>query len=76
MIEIERDTMNFISLLNTIATLFVLIVVGFISGKLGIIDEISSKKLSKLIINIGQPFLLISSLTENGEQIEGHILNI
>ena len=54
--------MNFISLLNTIATLFVLIVVGFIAGKLGVIDEVSSKKLSKLIINIGQPFLLVSSL--------------
>ncbi len=54
--------MDFLSLLNVIATLFALMIVGAVASKLNIIDEVSSKKLSKLIINIGQPFLLISSL--------------
>ncbi|MBE6596197.1 MAG: AEC family transporter [Ruminococcaceae bacterium] len=54
--------MDFISLLNVIATLFALMIVGAVASKLNIIDEVSSKRLSKLIINIGQPFLLISSL--------------
>ena len=54
--------MNFTALLNTIATLFVLLVAGAIASKLNIIDEIASKRLSKLIITIGQPFLIISSL--------------
>ena len=54
--------MDFISLLNTIATLFILIVAGYIAGKLNVIDEVASKKLSNLIIKIAQPFLLISSL--------------
>ena len=54
--------MSFTSLLTTIATLFLLMVVGFICGKLRIIDETSSKNLSTLIVKVGQPFLVISSL--------------
>lgn len=54
--------MDFNALLNTIATLFVLLLVGFGASKLGIIDEIASKKLTRLIISIGQPLLIISSL--------------
>ncbi len=54
--------MDFTSLLNTIATLFVLMIAGFIASKCNIIDEISSKRLSKLILSIGQPFLIINSL--------------
>lgn len=54
--------MSFTSLLTTIATLFLMMVVGFICGKLRIIDETSSKNLSGLIVKAGQPFLVISSL--------------
>ena len=54
--------MDFTALLNTIVTLFVLLICGVIASKLNIIDEVASKKLSKLIITIGQPFLIISSL--------------
>ena len=54
--------MDFIALLNTIATLFVLLIGGVIASKCNIIDEVASKKLSRLIIAIGQPFLIISSL--------------
>lgn len=54
--------MNFPSLLNIIATLFVLMLAGFIASKCNIIDELSSKRLSKLILSIGQPFLIINSL--------------
>ena len=54
--------MDLMALINTITTLFLLMVVGFIANKLGIIDETASKKLSKLIISIGQPCLIISAL--------------
>ncbi len=56
--------MDFKSLLSTIATLFVLLITGVISNKCGIIDDTSSKKLSKLIIAIGQPMLIINSLVK------------
>ena len=42
--------MNFSSFLTTIATLFVMLIVGYVAGKLGIIDSVSSKKFSALII--------------------------
>lgn len=54
--------MNFISLLNTIATLALLMAVGFGLRRGGIIDDVFSKKLSTLIVRVGQPMLIISSL--------------
>lgn len=54
--------MEFSALLNTVTTLFILMAVGFTANKIGIIDEIASKRLSKLIISIGQPCLIISGL--------------
>ena len=54
--------MNFSSLLSIIATLFLLLVAGYISRKVGIINEVSSKNLSKLIVQLGQPMLIIGSL--------------
>ncbi len=55
--------MNYLSLFSTIATLFLLLACGYIAGKLNIIDEVARKKLSKLVVSIGQPFLIISSIT-------------
>ena len=54
--------MNFISLLNTVITLAILLAVGFGCRRVGIIDDAFSKKLSTLIVKIGQPMLIISSL--------------
>ena len=54
--------MQFTSLLSTVACLFLLLVVGFIGGKTKIIDEQSTQKLSALIVKIGQPFLIVSSI--------------
>ena len=46
----------------TLATLFILLGVGFIGGKTKIIDGVASKKLSALIIKIGQPAMIIHSI--------------
>ena len=54
--------MNFTSLLNTVVSLFILLAVGFGARKTGLIDDAFSKKLSSLIVKIGQPMLIISSL--------------
>lgn len=54
--------MQFSSLLSTIACLFLLLVVGFIGGKLKIISETSTERFSELIVKIGQPFLIINSI--------------
>ena len=56
--------MNFPSLLTIIATLFLLMACGFFARKKNIIDEVASKRLSSLIIKIGQPMMIISALAE------------
>lgn len=50
------------SFLNMIVTLFIMLLLGYVAGKLGIIDGVASKKLSKLIIEIGQPAMIIYNL--------------
>ena len=56
--------MDFTALLNTIATLFILLVVGCVAGSMGIIDGVASKRFSGLIINIAQPALIIYSIVK------------
>ncbi len=54
--------MNFVSLLNTIGALALLMATGFLLRRRGLIDDAFSKSLSSLIVNVGQPMLIISSL--------------
>ena len=54
--------MNFDRLYVVVATLFVIMAIGFLCRKVKIIDDVASKKLSKLILSVGQPAMLISSL--------------
>lgn len=49
-------------LLSAIACLACLILIGFIGGKLKIIDAVSTERLSVLVMKIGQPFLIINSI--------------
>ena len=60
--EKNKKIMDIQSLIFTVATLFLLLIAGIIAGKLKIVDEIASKKLSRLILTIGQPMLIISSV--------------
>lgn len=55
--------MDFFSLLSVIATLFLLLAAGFVCRKVGVINDTASKNLSKLIIWLGQPMLIVGSLT-------------
>ena len=54
--------MNFDKLYIVVATLFILLAIGFLCRKTGIIDDVASKKLSRLFLSVGQPAMLISSL--------------
>ena len=56
--------MDYSAFLSVIATLFVLMLLGFVLGKLKILDEVASKKFSRLILTIAQPCLIIASLTK------------
>ena len=54
--------MNFNALYAVVATLLVLMIVGFICRKLGIINDAASKMLSTLILKVGQPAMIINAL--------------
>ncbi len=56
--------MNFSALLNIIITLFLLMICGYVCRKLGILDAVASKNLSKLIITVGQPMMIIGALND------------
>lgn len=54
--------MNIIALLSIIGTLFLLMICGYICRRTNIINNDASKALSRLIISVGQPMMIISAL--------------
>ena len=52
----------FHSLVGIMAVLFLLLATGFVCRKVGLLNDTSSKNLSKLIICLGQPALIIAAL--------------
>ena len=59
-------------LLSIILTLFLLMICGYICRKVKIIDTNASKALSRLIISVGQPMMIISALA-NAEYNEANL---
>ena len=64
--------MNFDALNVVVATLTILLAVGFLCRKVGIINDISSKNLSKIILMVGQPAMLVYSMS-NAEYTEENV---
>ena len=62
--------MDFSGFFNMVITMFIVLIVGFVLGKTRIIDELSSKGLSKLIVMVAQPALIISSITSKKYSLE------
>ena len=56
-------SVDFAPLISTCASLFLLIALGFLLRKIGIVDEDFSKKLSALVAKAGMPALMIYSIT-------------
>ena len=69
------STESFLSLIRILIVLFLMLMVGFFARKKGIIDTAASKKLSALIVNIGQPAMIMNPLFkvdfEKNAAIEG-----
>ena len=69
--------MDFIVVLNQIAVLFILIVVGFMLKKLKILDDRFEKGLAGLIISVTLPALIITSMNyEFSKELLGNSLMI
>ena len=56
------DLTTFFNLLTIIGVLFLVMVVGYGARKRGIVNDVASNRMSKLIIEIGQPALIIGAL--------------
>ena len=54
--------MDLTSLYTVIAAMFVLLLCGFAARKLNIVDDTASKNLTRLVLKIAQPALIISAL--------------
>lgn len=53
--------MNFTIVLNQALILFIILIIGFVAGKTGIIADGASKKLSELLLHVTSPMLVLSS---------------
>ena len=62
--------MNISAFLSTIITIFILLAAGYVLGKINVIDRVASKNLSKLIVYIGQPALIINSIISKPYSLE------
>ncbi|MBQ3483111.1 MAG: AEC family transporter [Clostridia bacterium] len=56
------DLSTFLNLLSLIGALALLLVTGFLCRRLGIMDDVASKRFSKLIITVGQPMMIVAAL--------------
>lgn len=68
--------MNFSAFFYTVITMFIILAVGYFLGKKNIIDRIASKNLSKLIVMVGQPALIINSIINKPYSTENLTLSL
>jgi len=54
--------MTYAPLANAVITLALMLFIGYVAGKLKFVDEVSTERLSTLIVKVAQPFLIINSL--------------
>ena len=67
---------DFTSFLNTVITMFIILVVGYVLGKINVIDGVASKKLSSLIVVVAQPALIINSIISKQYSPENFSLSL
>lgn len=63
-------------LLKQMLVLFLIMMVGFICRKVGIINDETSKKLSAIVVNVANPAMILSSAINPGDTVKGHDLLI
>ena len=61
---------TFLNLLGVIGIIFLLLSTGYLCRRVGVIDDIGSKRLSGLIIKLGQPLMIVGALISKPFSIE------
>lgn len=62
--------------LQQMAVLFIVMMIGLLAFKKGIIDSVTSKKLSSIVVNIGNPAMILSGVIGDTSQVQGRDLMI
>lgn len=57
-------------LLQQMMALFLMMLIGYLCGKIGALDAAASKKISWLVINVGNPAMILASGMDNENPIE------
>ncbi len=68
--------MSFFTAFSAIAVIFAAVLTGFIANKLGYLDAPFCRKLSALVINVTQPFLILASAMTGKFPSSGSILSV
>lgn len=63
-------------ILNVMFTLLLMMVLGFVLRKTGMMDELTSKKISSLVVNMTCPLLVIASVSTADSGNRGEILKV
>lgn len=53
--------MDLILILNQVLILFIIMLIGYVAGKAGVIDPTASKKLSGVMLYVTSPMLVLKS---------------
>lgn len=65
----EVFLMDIMIIINQMLILFLMMLLGYILGRIGIMDRAFNKKLTKILLNVTMPSLIFSSvLDQNGER--------
>ncbi len=67
--------MNSIILLQRMTVLFLMILVGVISYRKGVLDDISCAKITTLIVNVLNPMIIISGVLDTNIEKDIHIMD-
>lgn len=57
-------------LLQQMTALFLMMLIGYLCGKMGALDTASSKKISWLVINVGNPAMILAAGMDNESPVE------
>jgi predicted permease len=58
---LEAVFVEFVIVLNQVMILFIILIIGFASGKFKILDSTATRKLSELLLNVCSPMLVFNS---------------
>ncbi|MBO5522445.1 MAG: AEC family transporter, partial [Roseburia sp.] len=57
-------------LLQQMTALFLMMLIGYLCGKMGALDVAASKKISWLVINVGNPAMILAAGMDNESPVE------